>query len=253
MAEIFRPPVFANLEELQDDQLDQIQNLLFYTLVVVASADPFKFEEFSQEFESLLDQLDTHDSNNLLLSTLYVETFSASYPEYPDSDTVWNEDFFDNVQNLLFSTLSVNEITGTASITEGADTSSASGTTTVVGTLSVTVANDTVSASGTTTIVGTLTFTNADDTVSASGTVGSAVEGTANITEGADTSSASGTTTIVGTLSITNSDDTSSASGTTTIVGSLSITNKNDTASAFGVVGAPTPGSSYLPLTGVGR
>ena len=253
MAEIFRPPVFANLEELQDEQLDQIQNLLFNTLVVVASSDPFTYVETFQESWEIFDSSNDNEFNNLLLSTLQVESFAPSYPEYPDNEFSWNDEVANDVQNLLLSVLSTTDIIGTASITNQNDTVVAAGTITIVGTLSVTSGNDTVVSSGTTTILGTLSSTNIDDTVVASGSVGSAVSGSANITEQSDTSSASGTTTIVGSSSITNQDDTSATAGTTTIIGILSKTNNNDAATAFGIVGTPPDISSYLPMTGVGR
>lgn len=128
--------------------------------------------------------------------------------------------------------------TGTSATTNAADTSSASGTTTVTGSSANTNANDTSSASGTTTVTGTSAKTNADDTSSASGAVGSNVTGTSATTNAADTSAASGTTTVVGTSAKTNSNDTASASGTTTVVGTSAQTNANDTATASGAAGA---------------
>ena len=128
--------------------------------------------------------------------------------------------------------------TGTSATTNAADTSSASGTTTVTGSSAKTNANDTSSASGTTTVTGTSAKTNADDTSSASGAVGSNVTGTSATTNAADTSAASGTTTVVGTSAKTNSNDTASANGTTTVVGTSEQTNANDTATASGAAGA---------------
>lgn len=87
-------------------------------------------------------------------------------------------------------------VTGTASITNANDTSSAVGTTTILGILATTNTNDTISATGTTTIVGTSSSTNQNDTVSASGSVGGPVTGTAAITNNNDTCVAYG---IVGT------------------------------------------------------
>lgn len=132
--------------------------------------------------------------------------------------------------------------TGTSATTNAADTSSASGTTTVVGTSARTNANDTSTASGTTTVVGTSATTNAADTSSASGTVGggAGVSGTSATTNANDTSSASGTTTVVGTSATTNAADTSTASGTTTVTGTSTTTNANDTATASGAAGSIT-------------
>lgn len=128
--------------------------------------------------------------------------------------------------------------TGTSATTNAADTSSASGTTTVTGSSANTNANDTASASGTTTVVGTSATTNAADTSSASGAVGNDVTGSSSTTNAADTSAASGTTTVVGTSAKTNSNDTASANGTTTVVGTSEQTNANDTATASGAAGA---------------
>ena len=88
---------------------------------------------------------------------------------------------------------------GTLATTNAADTSAASGTTTVLGTLARTNANDTSVAAGTTTVTGSLATTNADDTLAASGSAGS----------------------VTGTLATTNANDTSAAAGTTTVLGAL--------------------------------
>lgn len=129
---------------------------------------------------------------------------------------------------------------GTASITTGSDTSSASGTTTIKGSSSVTTANDTSSASGNTTILATANITTANDTSSASGSVGGSVDGTANITTQNDTVSASGTTTVTGSTSVTTGNDLSSSSGSTTVIGTVSITSGNDIATANGYAGSIT-------------
>jgi hypothetical protein len=131
-------------------------------------------------------------------------------------------------------------VTGTSATTNAADTSSASGTTTVTGTSATTNAADTSNAAGTTTVTGTLATTNADDTAAASGAVGGDITGSSATTNANDASAASGTTTIVGASATTNADDASNAAGTTTIVGSSATTNADDTAAASGVAGAIT-------------
>ncbi len=106
MAEIFRPPVFANIESLQDEQSEVIQNLLLTTLAVVATASPFVSQDFVHNFDPPEDHsAQTEVVPNLLLSTLYVEEFSPSYPEYQDHFELWNESVFDSPQNLLLTTL----------------------------------------------------------------------------------------------------------------------------------------------------
>jgi hypothetical protein len=131
-------------------------------------------------------------------------------------------------------------VTGTSATTNAADTSSASGTTTVTGTSATTNAADTSSASGATTVTGTSATTNADDAAAASGTVGGAVSGTVATTNADDAGAASGTTTVVCTSAASNADDASTASGTTTIVGTSATTNADDAADASGVAGAVT-------------
>jgi hypothetical protein len=130
--------------------------------------------------------------------------------------------------------------TGTVATTNAADTSSATGTTTVTGTSATTNAADTSNAAGTTTVTGTLATTNADDTAAASGAVGGDITGSSATTNANDAGAASGTTTIVGASATTNADDASSAAGTTTVVGTSATTNADDTATASGVAGAIT-------------
>lgn len=162
-------------------------------------------------------------------------------------------------------------VTGTAAVTLGNDTSSATGTTTVKGTAAptlgnatssatgvvgsvsgtaaITLGNDTSSAQGTTSIGGTGAVTLGNDTCSASGAVGSAIIGTAAITLGNDASSAQGTTKILGSAAITLGSDFSTTQGTTKILGSAAITLGNDFATAFGTSGTPTVVSSPRGLT----
>ena len=162
-------------------------------------------------------------------------------------------------------------VSGTAAVTLGSDTSSATGTTTVKGsaaptlgndtssatgvvgsvsgTAAITLGNDTSSAQGTTSIGGTGAVTLGNDTATASGAVGSAVTGTAAITLGNDTSTAQGTTKILGSAAITLGSDFSTTQGTTKILGSAAITLGDDFATAFGTSGTPTTVSSPRGLT----
>jgi len=136
-------------------------------------------------------------------------------------------------------------VTGTLARTNTADTGAASGTTTVAGSLARTNANDTSAAAGTTTITGSLATTNANDTLAASGEIGGAVSGTLATTNANDTSVGSGTTTVAGSLARANTNDTSAAAGTTTIVGALAYANADDTVSASGTAGTPTGTVNY--------
>lgn len=139
-------------------------------------------------------------------------------------------------------------VTGTASITEGADTVSASGTvqTVITGTATITEGADTASAAGNVVITGSAAFTEGQDTVSASGTVtGGGVAGSASFTEGADTANASGTVqqVITGTASQVEAADTIAASGNVVIIGSASITEGQDTIAASGSAASPITGT----------
>lgn len=77
--------------------------------------------------------------------------------------------------------------TGTLARTNAADTSAASGTTTITGTLAKSNSNSTSAAAGTTTVIGSVAKTNSNDSATASGMAG-AVTGTAAVTNRNDTS-----------------------------------------------------------------
>jgi hypothetical protein len=128
--------------------------------------------------------------------------------------------------------------TGTAAVTEEADTSTASGTETFTGTSATTEAADTSTASGTLTITGTSATTEEADTATASGTHTENVTGSAAATEEADTSTATGTETFTGTSATTEADDTSSATGAETFTGTAAVTEADDTSTASGTVGS---------------
>jgi hypothetical protein len=147
-------------------------------------------------------------------------------------------------------------IAGAASITEGADTTSAAGTVAVAGTAGITEAGDTSAAAGTVAVAGASAVTEAGDTLAAEGTVGStAITGEADITEAADTLASAGTVAIAGAAAVTEAADTASAAGTVSVAGAADITEAADTASAAGVVaiaGAAdvTEGDDALAATG---
>jgi hypothetical protein len=126
--------------------------------------------------------------------------------------------------------------TGTSAATEAADTSTATGTETFTGTAAAAEADDTSSASGTETFTGTSATTEEADTSTASGTHIENVTGTVAATEADDTSTATSTETFTGTSATTEADDTSTASATLTITGTVAVTEAADTSTASGTV-----------------
>jgi hypothetical protein len=138
--------------------------------------------------------------------------------------------------------------TGTVAVTEAVDTSAATGTETFTGTAAVTEADDTSSATGTETIAGTVAATEEADTSTASGTHIENATGTVAATEADDTSTASGTETITGTVTTTEADDTSTAAGTLTITGTVAATEADDTSTASGTVTVPVFGDIAATL-----
>lgn len=135
-------------------------------------------------------------------------------------------------------------IKGSAGITEAADTLSATGKLALSGTASITEGADTLSSTGKLAIVGSASVTEGADTVSATGTLVAVGTGTASITEAPDTLAAAGAVAIKATASITEGADTVSAAGKLAVVGTASITEAADTLSATGT------GASLSPITG---
>jgi hypothetical protein len=136
------------------------------------------------------------------------------------------------------SAVGAETFTGTVAVTEAVDTSTASGTHTenVTGTVATTEAADTSAASGTETFTGTAAVTESDDTSTASGA--ETFTGTSATTEEADTSTASGThiENATGTVAVTEADDTSIATGAETFTGTSTTTEADDTSSASGTL-----------------
>ncbi|MDE1990607.1 MAG: hypothetical protein KGI82_09080, partial [Betaproteobacteria bacterium] len=138
-----------------------------------------------------------------------------------------------NASVILFKAASGGStITGSSSITEGADTASATGTLAISGTASITEASDTVAATGALAIAGTAAITEGSDTVSATGAL--SVTGTAAITESDDTVSATGALSVTGAATITEGADTVAATGAAGAGATAAITEQPDTASATG-------------------
>lgn len=136
-------------------------------------------------------------------------------------------------------------VTGTITVTEGADTGDASGTVLSsdrTGTIAVTEADDTCAATGTRSFQGTITVTEAADTSTASGTV--ILTGTTTNAETNDTSAASGIVLVTGTISQTEAADTSSIVALVRVTGTIARTEDADTANATGIVPIPITGTS---------
>jgi len=134
--------------------------------------------------------------------------------------------------------------TGTAAITEGADTVSATGGIAIAGAAAITEGADTVAATGGLSVSGSASITEAADTVAATGATGNV--GSASITEGADTAAATGSLSVSGSASITESADTVSASGSLSVAGSAAITESADTVSATGSAASANSGSAAI-------
>jgi hypothetical protein len=144
--------------------------------------------------------------------------------------------------------------TGTAAVTEAADTSTATGTETFTGTSTATEAADTSTATGTETFTGTSATTEEADTSTASGTHTENITGSSAATEADDTSTATGTETFTGTAAVTEADDTATATGAETITGTAAVTEAADTSTASGTVSSVggisatlTPVSTFEP------
>lgn len=144
-------------------------------------------------------------------------------------------------------------VTGTASVTEGADTLSGAGAVALAGAASPTESADTLSAASALAIAGAATPTEGADTLSAASVL--AISGAASPTEGADTLSAASALALSGTASPTEGADTLSAAGAVSLTGAAGVTEGADTlsgASALALTGtaAPTESPDTLAATG---
>ena len=162
-------------------------------------------------------------------TTAYVKY--KSYTSSPANQTI---DTGDNGDNTIFGFWIEKQVqtNGTASITEAADTVSATGRLTTNGTLSKTEAADTVSATGRRTTNGVLAKTEAADTLAA--TAQRTTHAVASITEAADTATFTGKRTTHGTASITEAADTLVAGIYPNRTGSFAATEQRDTLVAEG-------------------
>lgn len=123
--------------------------------------------------------------------------------------------------------LEVSPITATASVTEAADTLSATGSRERTGTANITENADTISSAGAVSIDGITNVTENADTCAANAAV--EINGTANVTENADTCIAAGSSSIDATANVTEANDTVATAALVEITGSANITEADDT------------------------
>lgn len=133
---------------------------------------------------------------------------------------------------IPFVPVSSGGITGTASITEAADTLSSTGVLPLAGTAALTEAADTLSAAATLPIAGAASLAEAADTLSSTGIL--PLAGAAALTEAADTLSAAGALPLAGAAALTEADDTLAGTGAIALRGALAVTEAADTLSATG-------------------
>lgn len=127
-------------------------------------------------------------------------------------------------------------LSGAASLTQGADTSSAAGAVAILGDASLTQGTDSASAAGAVAIQGTASLTQGADTLAADGGL-AAILGDASLTQGADTASAAGVVAIAGAASLTQGAQTSAGAGAVATQGAASLTQGADVLSADGTRG----------------
>jgi hypothetical protein len=154
---------------------------------------------------------------------------TRTYLEVVEYDTMF-EGWYGAIGNRVAEVLAA--VSGSADITEGDDTSAATGKVSVLGTLSVTEGDDTSSITALLTSEGSAPITEEGDTLSGVGVLRIIASGT--ILESDDSMSASGKQVALGALSVTEDNDLMSASGGTGLSGSVAVTENNDDMSASG-------------------
>ena len=151
-------------------------------------------------------------------------------------------------------------ITGSAALTEGADSASASGLAGIRGPAALTEDLDVAAGSGLEKIIGSAALTEGTDTTTASGleviTGSSAqtevadtvtasglagIRGSAALTEGADAAAGSGLEIITGSAALTEGADAAAASGLSQFIATAALTETVDAASATGLTGIRGP------------
>ena len=125
-------------------------------------------------------------------------------------------------------------LTGSAAISEAADTASGAGTITNVGSATITLASDTTATTGGPVVLGSGSITLAGDTAATTG--GPVLLGSGSVTLAGDIISAAGNVILLGSGSLTDGTDSLSGTATSTLFGSGSITLSGDSISAAGNV-----------------
>ncbi len=112
--------------------------------------------------------------------------------------------------------LSAAAVSGTLSVTEGADSAALAGGVLVQGTLAATDGADIAAVAGNVVVQGTLSGTEGSDSAAAIGAI--LVQGTLSATDGADSAGIAGAVLVQGTLAATEGADTASLSGVEVVV-----------------------------------
>lgn len=131
-------------------------------------------------------------------------------------------------------TPAASSISGTAAITESADTLSSASALAIAAVLASTEAGDTLSSAGALPLVGAAAVTEANDTISSAATL--AIASTAAITEGGDSLSSASTIAIAAAASISETSDTLSSTSVIAIAAALAATEASDTLTSAGTV-----------------
>lgn len=165
--------------------------------------------------------------------TVWNSTSAAEAGCTPSVTNPWS------ISSALFKAASGGStITGSASITEGADTASATGTLGISGSGAATEGADASAATGTLSVSGAASATEAPDTASATGTTGSSVSGSGATTEGADAASGVGSASVSGSASASEDHDAASGAGTVSVSGTGAAAESADTGTATGTLAA---------------
>lgn len=137
-------------------------------------------------------------------------------------------------------------ISGTATITQAANTASATGELDIDGGVTATQGADTTSATGELDIGGAATASQAADTITATGALQAQAEGTLAATQGGDTAAATGELDIGGGVTATQDAQTLSATGELDIEGAATATQGADTVDSDGAGVAVTVGTATM-------
>lgn len=126
-------------------------------------------------------------------------------------------------------------ITGTAALTQGAETLSATGAVAIAGSAALTQGAETLTASGAVAISGSAALTQNPNTLSATGvTVAGPITGSAALTQGAETLAATGAVAVAGSAALTQGAETLASAGAVAVQGSAALTQGAHTLAAAG-------------------